>query len=181
MILASLGAPADPGLEALLGPGPAEALRDELVARARRWVAAVAPGRAFEATSPFMAAAALRDHDGPVLLVAGDVPALGPEHAAAALDDLAEGYEGVYGPSVDGSPFLLALPRPDAELLDRLGEGFDALAQAAARGGGIGLLSAERRLVTPADARALASDPVAPEALVRHLRHALEVRRAARD
>lgn len=181
VILASLGAPADAELGALLGPGPSAALRDELVARARRWVAAVAPGRAFEATSPFMAAAALRDHDGPVLLVAHDVPALGAGHAAAALGDLAQGFGGVYGPSLDGSPFLIALPRPDPELLDRLGEGFDALAQAAASsGGGIGLLHAERRLVTPADARALAADPVAPEELVQHLRHAMDVRRAPR-
>jgi len=150
------------------------------VARARRWVAAVAPGRAFEATSAMMAAAALREHAGPVLLVAHDVPTLGPAHAAAALEDLAEGLDVVYAPSTDGSPFLLALPTPDPELLDLLGEGFDSFAQAAAaRGGGIGMLRSERRLVTPADARALAADPAAPEELVRHLRHAVEVRRAA--
>ncbi len=127
-----------------------------------------------------MAAAALREHDGPVLLVAHDVPALDVRHAAAALDDLAEGCDVVYAPSIDGSPFLLALARPDPELLDLLGAGFDAFAAAAtARGGGIGMLRSERRLVSPSDARALAADPAAPEALVRHLRHALEVRRAA--
>ncbi len=126
-----------------------------------------------------MAAAALRGQDGPVLLVAHDVPALDARHAAAALDDLAEGCDVVYAPSIDGSPFLLALARPNPELLDLLGAGFDALAAAAtAHGGGIGMLRAERRLVSPADARALAADPVAPEALVRHLRHAMEVRRA---
>ena len=125
-----------------------------------------------------MAAAALRGHDGPVLLVAHDVPALDARHAAAALGDLAEGLEVVYAPSMDGSPFLLALARPDPELLDLLGAGFDALAAVAtARGGGIGMLRSERRLVSPADARALAADPAAPEALVRHLRHAVEVRR----
>lgn len=180
VVLASLGAAPDAGLDALLGVGPAAALREELVARARRWVAAVAPGNAFEATSPFMAAAALRDHDGPVLLVAHDVPALDPRHAAAALEDLADGLDVVYAPSTDGSPFLLALQRPEPELLATLEGGFEALAAAAAaRGGGIGMLRSERRLVVPADARALAADPAAPEALLAHLRHAVAVRRPA--
>ena len=150
------------------------------MARARRWVAAVAPGNAYEATSPFMAAAALRDHEGPVLLVAHDVPALDERHAAAALEDLADGLDVVYAPTTDGSPFLLALQRPDPELLRVLEDGFEALAAAAAeRGGGIGMLRSERRLVLPGDARALAADPVAPEALLRHLRHAVPVRRGA--
>lgn len=166
----------------MLGPAAAAGLREELGARARRWVAAVAPGRAFEATSPFMAAAALREHHGPVLLVAHDVPALVAAHATAALDDLRDGLDVVFAPSTDGSPFLLALPRPEPELLDLLGEGFDVLAGAAtARGGGIGMLRSERRLVTPADARALAADPVAPEEIVRHLRRALDVRRPAAE
>lgn len=125
-----------------------------------------------------MAAAALRGHDGPLLLIAHDVPALDANHAAAALEDLADGLEVVFAPTSDGTPFLLALPHPDAELLGHLEEGFEALAQAAgARGGGIGMLRSERRLVTPADAHALAADPVAPEELVRHLRHAVPVRR----
>lgn len=150
------------------------------MARARRWVAEVADGEAYEATSPLMATAALRAHTGPVLLVAADVPALGAHHAAAALADLADGLDVVYAPSTDGSPFLLALPRADPALLDRLGGGFEALAAAAAEsGGGIGMLRSERRLVGPADARALAADPGAPEALVRHLRHAVAVRRPA--
>ena len=127
-----------------------------------------------------MAAAALRGHDGPVLLCATDVPALDVTHAAAALEDLAHGLDVVYAPTNDGTPFLLALPRPDPELIDLLGSGFDAFsAAAAARGGGIGMLRSERRLVAPSDARALAADPVAPEALVRHLRHAVGVRRGA--
>ena len=126
-----------------------------------------------------MAAAALRDHAGPLLLVAHDVPALDARHASAALEDLADGLDVVYAPSNDGSPFLLALQRLDPELLDTLADGFEALAAAAAaRGGGIGMLRSERRLVRPADARALAADPGAPEELVRHLRHAVDVRRA---
>ncbi|MBA2347981.1 MAG: hypothetical protein H0V81_06780, partial [Solirubrobacterales bacterium] len=66
-------------------------------------------------------------------------------------------------------------------LLERLDEGFTALAQAAGdRGGGIGMLGSERRLVGASDAEALAADPGAPEELVRHLRHAMSVRRAPR-
>jgi CTP:molybdopterin cytidylyltransferase MocA len=180
VVLASLAAPLDLALDALLGEAAVAGLRAELAARARRWAAAVAPDRAFEATSPLMAAAALRDHTGPVLLVAADVPGLTAAHAVAALADLREGAEVVYAPSTDGSPYLLALPRPDPALLDRLTEGFAALAQAAAdRGGGIGMLGSERRLVAPADAEALAADPAAPEALVLHLRHACSVRRPA--
>ena len=125
-----------------------------------------------------MAAAALAEHAGPLLLVAPDVPGLLVEHATAAIGDLAEGAEVVFAPTSDGSPFLLALPRVDSALFDRLAEGFGALTQAAAeRGGGIGMLGSERRLVSVADAHALAADPSAPEALVRHLRHAIPVRR----
>ncbi len=177
-MLASLAAPLDPELDALLG-GAAAALRDELAARARRWAAAVAPEAAFEATSPFMAAAALAEHEGPLLLVAADVPGLLIEHAEAAMGDLEEGAEVVFAPTTDGSPFLLALPRVDSTLLDRLAEGFGALAQAAGdRGGGIGMLGSERRLVSVADAHALAADPAADETLVRHLRYAISVRRS---
>lgn len=177
VVLASLAAPLDPELDALLGPA-ATTLREELAARARRWAAAVAPDTAFEATSPIMAAAALAEHSGPLLLVAADVPGLLLQHAEAAMSDLAEGAEVVFAPTTDGSPFLLALPRVDSTLLDRLAEGFEVLAQAAGeRGGGIGMLGSERRLVSAADAHALAADPAAPESLVRHLRHALSVRR----
>ncbi len=180
VVLATLSAEPDPALDALLGEAAALALRGELLAQARRWVAAAAPGNAFEATSPLMVGAALRDHDGPVLLIAHDVPGLTPGHAVAALADLEAGAEVVYAPTNDGSPFLLALRRPDPELLELLADGFEAVAQAAAaRGGGIGMLGSERRLVDATDARALAADPVAPEALLQHLRHALPVRRAA--
>ncbi len=126
-----------------------------------------------------MAEAALRDHDGPVLLVAGDVPGLDGRLAAAAVDDLAAGVAAVWAPTSDGSPFLVALPAFDTALLELLDAGFEAWAGAAvARGGGLGMLRSERRLTGAADARALAADPLAPEDLLRHMRHALPVRRA---
>lgn len=181
VVLASLSAAPDPGLDALLGAGQADALREELAARARRWAARVAPELAFEATSPVMAEAALRGHPGPVLLVAGDVPALDVPMALIALQDLAAGATLAWAPTSDGSPFLVAFPRLEGELLALLGQGFEAWTDAVSRrGGGLAMLRSERRLVTPADAHALAADPIAPEALVCHLRHALVVRRPGR-
>lgn len=172
MVVGSLGAPVDPGLAGALGVAAARALEAALIARTRRWAAAVAPGRAYEATTGGGAWAALQADpdippDAPVLLVAPDVPALGEHHARTALADLEAGVEIVVAPSNDGSPFLLAFPRVDAVLLDLAGLPFSELAAAAAsRGTSLGMLRAERRLTTHADARALAADPLAdPELL----------------
>lgn len=122
--------------------------------------------------------AALHGHEGPVLLAAPDVPALGAHHAAAALADLAEGALAAFAPSTDGRPFLVALPRLDPELLDLALGPFEPLAAAAlAAGGSLGMLRSERRLVTPGDARALAADPLAPAGLAAVLRRTMPVRR----
>lgn len=181
IVLTTLAAPPDPSLGAVLGEEAADALGAELAARARRWAAAAAPDRAFEATSVAAAAMALHDHAGPVLLAAPDVPGLSADLADAALGDLAAGARLVVAPTNDGSAFLLAVPGMDEQLLDAAAGGFEALvAAAAARGeGGLGMLRSERRLVSAADARALAADPCAPEELLRHLRTGLPVRRAA--
>ncbi|HEU4979361.1 MAG TPA: hypothetical protein VFT42_10730, partial [Solirubrobacteraceae bacterium] len=77
--MGELAAAPDPALGALLGEAVAERLEVEMAARARRWAAAVAPGRAFEATSFAAAEAAVHGHDGPLLLAAPDVPALSAE------------------------------------------------------------------------------------------------------
>jgi hypothetical protein len=113
-----------------------------------------------------------------VLLAAPDVPALGAHHAAAALADLEAGALVAVAPSTDGRPFLVALPRLDLELLELALGPFEALAAAAlARGGGLGMLRSERRLVTPGDARALAADPLAPPGPAAVLARTLPVRR----
>ena len=151
----------------MIGANAYAGLQDELAARARRWAAAVAPDRAFEATSPDAAAAALHDHDGPVLLAAPDVPGLALHHARAALEDLAHGVRIAVAPATDSRPFLVALPGADPELIAlALGPFEGALAAAQSVGEGLGLLRSERRLVTPADARALLADPMAPAELV---------------
>jgi hypothetical protein len=70
------------------------------------------------------------------------------------------------GASGDGTPFVVALARPDPALLALVGASFPAIVAAAADlGGGIGMLRAERRLASLADARALRADPLAPPEL----------------
>ena len=142
-------------------------MRAELAARARRWAAAAAPGRAFEATTLGAAEAALHDHDGPVVLVAPDIPGLDARLVTAALEDLAAGCDVVLGAAHDALPYILAVPRLDHELLS-LAEGSyreGLLATFADRGLVLGMLRHERRLASPADARALAIDPHAPAEL----------------
>jgi hypothetical protein len=108
----------------------------------------------------------LRGRGGPVLLAAPDVPGLSQDHVDAALGDLAAGVLLSTAPSSDGTPFLMALARPAPELLALAGAPFDELAKAAvALGGELGMLRAERRLASLADARALRADPLAPPEL----------------
>jgi hypothetical protein len=164
VIVGSLGAPHAPSLDELLGAEGARELRAALAARARRWAAAVAPDRAFEATTLGAAEAALSGHDGPVLLAAPDVPALGPALARTALEDLAAGCDIALGAAHDARPYILAVPRPDPALLALVERSLDAgiLGAFAERGVTLGMLRHERRLASAGDARALAIDPLAP-------------------
>jgi hypothetical protein len=178
VILGSLAAPRDPELDRLLGRDGASALRAELAARARRWAAAAAPGRAFEATTLAAAEAALHDHAGPVLLAAPDVPGLDERLVAAALGDLAAGCDVVLGAAHDALPYILAVARMAPELL-ALAEGSfrdGVLAAFADRGLVLGMLRHERRLASAADARALAIDPRAPADLAALVRERLRER-----
>lgn len=115
---------------------------------------------------PAALTAALDGHAAPVVLVGADVPRLDDELAAAALADLASGGRLSFAPATDARPFLLALASPAPELLAFAAAGEEDRATIAAAatelGGDVGLLRSERRLVTPADARALAIDPLVP-------------------
>jgi len=164
VIVGALGAPLDPGLDELLGADGAREVRAALAARARRWAAAVAPDRAFEATTLGAAEAALAGHDGPVLLAAPDVPALDPALARTALEDLAAGCDIALGAAHDARPYILAVPRPDPKLLALVERSLEGgiLGAFAERGVTLGMLRHERRLASAADARALAIDPLAP-------------------
>jgi hypothetical protein len=172
VVVEALAAPVDAGLAALLGPERAERLGAALRARARAWAAAVAPGHAHEATSLDAAAIAVHGHDGPILLAAPDVPALDEAVARVALDDLAAGCDVVVGVAHDALAYLVALPRPDDELIAMAAAGFTGgvLTVFAERGLTVGMLAHHRRLATAADARAFALDPLTPPDLAALLR-----------
>ncbi len=160
----ALAGPPDPELATLLGEERAGRLAAELRARARRWAAAVAPGNAYEATSVAAAAAAVHGHTGPLLLAAPDVPALDEAVARVALDDLAAGCDVVVGVAHDALPYLVALPRPDDELLELAASGFvgGVLQKFGEMGLTLGMLAHHRRLSSAADVRAFALDPMTP-------------------
>ena len=182
-MLAALADPPDPALP--------DDLRLAVAEIAGHWaVRTASPGRAFastrlagvavEGTTAFdeperdqLATAiveALGDHDGPLLLVAPDVPRLDDRLAAAALGDLAAGCALSFAPATDARPCLLALAGPDPRLLSLVSAGDrrdQVLAAAIELGGEVGLLRSERRVVTRGDARALALDPLVPVELRR--------------
>lgn len=166
VVLDTLGAPADPGLAAALGDEGARAVRAEVRANARRWAARVAPDRAFEATSPGAAVAALDGHDGPVVLVAPDVPSLGAEHERSIRADLAAGAGLLVGSAHDARPYVVVLAEAEPAVVEQAGDGWEELMAAAAeRGLAVAMIRHERRLASAADARALALDPLTPDAL----------------
>lgn len=178
VVLDTLAAPRDPELDRAVGPGAAQRLRAELRALARRWVAATAPGRAFEATTPGAASLALHDHAGPVVLVAPDVPWLAEAHTRLVRDELAAGAGIVVGASHDASPYLLAFATADPELVELAGGPLERLtAVAVERELEVAIARHERRLAGAADARALALDPLAPPELVAQLGNLRGLRR----
>jgi hypothetical protein len=166
-VLDALGGARDPALAAALGAGAEEALRVALRRRTLAWAREAAGGGAvLEVSRADELAGALAGRPGPVLLVAPDVPALSAHHLAAVRDDLAAGVLLTSAPSGDGTPFLIALARPEPELLALVGAPFAEIARTAvALGGELGMLRAERRLASLADARALHADPLAPPEL----------------
>ncbi|HYF24534.1 MAG TPA: hypothetical protein VD931_02235 [Baekduia sp.] len=162
VVVDAMAAPRDPALRDRLGPELDDHLRAVVRAHVVRWARAV-PGEAYEAARGEDVPPLLHGHDGPVVLVAPDVPGLAPHHLHAACDDLDAGVTLAFGAAGDGLPFLLVLASPDPDLLRRAGDPFDDLAAIAAAGGGsFGMLRQERRLASVADARAWRADPVAP-------------------
>ena len=194
-------------LEPLLGPEGCARLQELLLARAARWAAAVAPGAAFVAFTPEdsiaevgplvpagtdlfpqegadlgarLAAATARVlamHDGPLLTVGTDLATLEPRHAAAALDDLADGIDVTFGPAFDGGYYLIGLRAPHPEVFALPSEAWGgprvlqlSLQAAAEAGLSLGMLRGERDLDTPADARAALADPRFPDDIAAALR-----------
>jgi len=186
----------DAPLEPLLGPERYAALQALLVRRAAAWAAAAAPGAAFMAVEPagavgavarllptgvsafaqdggdpseVLAAAIARVGRGPLLIAAADCPRLSPDHAAAALDDLAAGCDVTIGATLDAGWYLAGLREPRPELLTVAPEAWQReggitleLRRARELGAEVGMLRYERLLVTPDDAAALLADPLVP-------------------
>jgi glycosyltransferase A (GT-A) superfamily protein (DUF2064 family) len=142
-----------------------------LADRALAWAAAHAPGVHAAVAGAAAAIEALAGHDGPVILLAPDVPGIDDRLAQAALADLAAGARLAMAPATDGRPFLVALADADPDLVRAAADGLpDRQAASALIDGDLGLLRSERRLVTPGDARAFAADPLTPPELAALLR-----------
>lgn len=105
--------------------------------------------------------------EGAVLIVWPSLPCWRPEHAAAALGDLAAGADVALGPVFDGGFYLVALRRPIPAVLalpeatwtspDAMGTALDVIQ---ASGLDLGLLGAERGLRRASDVRAALADPL---------------------
>jgi hypothetical protein len=167
-VLDALAGAAEPDLRARLGPELDDEVRRVLRVRALDWAreAGNNTNAPLELRRADELAPALAGHGGPVLLVAPDVPGLSAVHLAGALDDLRAGVLLSTAASDDGTPFLVALSRPDPRLLAVVGGSFEDVGGAAvALGGELGMLRTERRLTSVADARAVLADPLAPPEL----------------
>jgi hypothetical protein len=166
-VLDALAGEREPALRERLGADADDALSDALRDRARAWARAAGGGdEPLDLGDAAALAAAVADHDGPLLLVAPDVPALGRHHLDAVRDDLAAGVLLSIAATGDGTPFLIALSSPQPALLALVGAPFtDLLATAAQHDGELGMIRAERRLASIADAHALQADPLTPPPL----------------
>jgi glycosyltransferase A (GT-A) superfamily protein (DUF2064 family) len=188
-------------LEPLLGADGCRALQAALIAQTAAWARAVAPRALYAAHEPPDAREELRAlvpadatlfpqngngvgariadaaarvfsrHRGPLLIVWPDLPRLRPEHASAALGDMAAGCDLVLGPAIDGGFYLIGISRPLPQLFTLPEQAWRspdvvAMGLAATRESGleVGILRAERPLQRPSDVRAALADPItAPE------------------
>ncbi|MGH2870862.1 MAG: hypothetical protein ACRDL5_00160, partial [Solirubrobacteraceae bacterium] len=104
---------------------------------------------------------------GPLLVAWPRLPCWSPAHADGALGDLAAGCDVSIGPLFAGGLYLLAIARPQPELLSLIcrprpgPEALGAFLDAVQRSGlAVGLLRAERGLQTAPDVRAALADPL---------------------
>jgi len=117
----------------------------------------------------------LASAEGTVLLLRPALVRLSPEQAGDLVDDLEAGCNLIFGPTLAGGWYLLALNPADADLIAAAGDGSPGSAGrllAAARhhdGMEVGMLRAERDLNVDSDLRAAAADPLVDIELTRLL------------
>jgi hypothetical protein len=154
--------------------GRPEPLEHELVGRAHRWADELAPDGVLPVPGGLGEAVArlFAGGDGPVFVIWPELPRWRPEHAAGALDDLADDCALSVGPMFDGGFYLIAFARPVPGLLELPDDAWHSrdpiglAADAAQRSGlAIGLLRTERGLRTTADVSALLADPLVDDEL----------------
>lgn len=199
-------------LEPLIGADGCVSLQTALLLRTLSWAREVARERVFVAYEPPDARAELttlmglgptyfpQNGDGiasrtaaasahvfasgerPLLIVWPVLARLTATHAAAALDDLADGCDVVLGPVVDGGLYLVGVRRPAPALFglpERAWRSPElvpiAVTTAGQSGLQIGLLRTERALQRPADVRSALADPLLAPELVRVLRRAYRI------
>lgn len=112
-----------------------------------------------------------RGYDGPFVVVNPVTPRLTAWHVDMALADLEDGVDVSYGPGLLGGWYLAAFAAPHEEALDLL----DGRGNPFGLGLELGLLRAERLLLTDEDGVALAKDPLLPQG-VRALLRSLDER-----
>jgi glycosyltransferase A (GT-A) superfamily protein (DUF2064 family) len=193
-------------LEPMIGPEGCARLHAALITQAVQWAREVAPDSVHVAYDPPDAGAEMRrlvgpgpvylpqsgagiaarvadaaarvfgGRPGPLVIVWPDLPRLRPEHAAAALDDLAAGCDLSLGPVIGGGFYLVAMPRPIRQLFElpeqmwRSQDGVTAGLVAARESGlEVGIVRGERALHRPADLRAALADPLVAPGLRRIL------------
>lgn len=111
----------------------------------------------------------LRASSGPILVIGTDAPTLTPRLLADAAKLLAEGYDAVFGPALDGGYYLAGLVRSEPAVFD-IDPGLwggprvlaASLAAAQRLGWRVALLPTLIDLDTPGDARKLRADPLLP-------------------
>jgi hypothetical protein len=154
--------------------GRPEPLEQELVRRAHHWADELAPGGVIPVAGGMGEAVArlFAGGDGPVFVIWPELPRWRPDHAAGALDDLADACALSVGPMFDRGFYLVAFASPVPALLELPDDAWQSrdpiglAAEAAERSGlAIGLLRTERGVRTPADVSALLADPLVDDEL----------------
>jgi hypothetical protein len=155
------------GLAGELDPERRDQLSGSLIRRTRDWARDLSGSEATLCSGSQAASAVESMPQATVVLLRPALVRLGPDHAADLRDDLAHGCDLVVGPTLSGGWYMLALGPKAHQLAKQAGSGeagsaarLLAAARGIERGLSVGLLRAERDLVTSADLLAARVDPL---------------------